>query len=77
MTTRYIKDAIAWGGRPLGWVRLSDLNYSDSYKGWLSPPFGRVRNVYHDVYPYEAWMEPYIGTDRNLKKDKKFKRWNT
>ena len=74
---KYIKDAIIWNGRVGAWLRASDLTYvhkkSDisEERYWttaLSWPVWRI----HQAYPYEDWMEEYLGTDKKLTEDERF-----
>ena len=81
---KYIKDAIAWytfrgviskdyvGPRGM-WVRCSDLNLirdkKDAREYYMSAFTGAM---FRTAFPYEDWMEEYIGTDGNLTKDERF-----
>ena len=72
----YIKNAIAWNGR-IGengaWVRISDMNYIvDGKKGYWTLPFSWPVWAFHHVYPYEDWMEEYVGTCKILFDDERF-----
>lgn len=77
MKPKYIKDAIRWS-RPSAiidgwWLRCSDMNYiedGDFYVPAISPIRGIIKC--HNVYPYEDWMEEYIGTSKNLLEDERF-----
>lgn len=66
---KYIKDAIYWNSQVGAWLRISDLNYiwnkTESY--WTPAcPAGRALVSIRDAFPYEDWMEEYIGTNKNL-----------
>lgn len=74
---KYIKDAIIWS-RPCAsvdgwWLRISDMNYIED-GDYYTPacPSGRVIVKFHNVYPYEEWMEEYIGTNKSLLEDERF-----
>ena len=75
MKPKYIKDAIMWNGRVGAWLRVSDLNYVNNGKEcyWTTPLSWPVWRI-HQAYPYEDWMEEYIGTNKNLTEDKRFKK---
>ncbi len=74
---KYIADAIIWDGHMRSWLRIRDLNliefqgekrYTPAARG------GRALYLLKEVYPYEDWMEEYIGTDKNLKSDERLKK---
>ena len=77
MKQKYIKDAIIWNGRAAtngAWVRISDINYieGDEKKGgYYTPacPSGHGKFVINNAYPYEDWMEEFIGTNKDLIKE--------
>lgn len=75
---KYIKNAIIWNrcaGDHGAWLRISDMNLvkecNDEY--YMYAPSGRPKFIARTVYPYKRWMEKYIGTDNDLRKDKNFK----
>lgn len=70
---KYIKDAIMWNGYDSAWVRISDLNYiqeGDYYTPAIHP---RGTYTIKEAYPYKEWMEEYIGTNKNLLEDERFR----
>lgn len=79
MKPKYIKDAIIWT-RPIPgvngwWVRCSDINYIED-GDFYTPAIPHGRHILvkiHQAFPYEDWMEEYIGTDKNLLEDERFK----
>ena len=77
MKPKYIKDAIIWNRRAAkngAWVRVSDINYIESEDVFTPAlPYGLGRYIIRQAYPYEDWMEEYIGTNKNLTDDERFK----
>ena len=76
MRPKYIKDAIIWDGQLESWLRISDLNLITHHeKEYYTPASraGRVVYLINTAFPYEDWMEEYIGTDKNLEADERFK----
>ena len=75
---KYIGDAIfwnIWAGDKGSWVRARDLNLIDdeNYGPHYEPAFsGHPRFIIRRAYPYEEWMEKYIGTSDNLTEDENF-----
>ena len=68
---KYIKDAIMWNGYDNAWVRTSDLNYIQEggyYTHAIRP------SIVREAYPYQEWMEEYIGTNKNLLEDERFRK---
>lgn len=79
MKPKYIKDAIMWNrniGTDGSWVRCSDMNLvKDKDDEYYTHPFtGRCKFIAREVYSYENWMEEYIGTSNDLRKDERFKK---
>ena len=77
---KYIKDAIVWNGR-IGkrgaWVRAGDMNLIvTSEREYWSPAFSWPHWILTEVYPYQDWMEEYIGTEKNLKKDERVENYD-
>ena len=77
MKPKYIKDAIIWNRRAAkngAWVRVSDINYIES-EDVFTPAlnYGLARVIIRQAYPYEDWMEEYIGTNKKLTDDERFK----
>lgn len=75
---KYIENAIIWNrhiGENGAWVRMRDLNLiEDKYGVHYEPAYsGTPRFIIQNAYPYEEWMEKYVGTSDNLKKDKNFR----
>lgn len=71
---KYIKDAIMWNGYDCVWVRTSDLNYiqeGDYYTPAIHP---HGTYIIKQAYPYQEWMEEYIGTNNNLLEDERLRR---
>ena len=82
MKPKYIKDAIMWNshiGEKGSWVRCSDMNFVKDKDGeYYTHPFtGTCKFMAREVYPYEDWMEEYLGTNKNLAKDERFKKEET
>lgn len=72
---KYIKDAIIWNSRVGAWLRTSDLNYIAKDGYWttaLSWPVWRI----HQAYPYEDWMDEYVGTNKPLDEDERFENYD-
>lgn len=71
MTEKYIKDAICWFQKLNSWIRVSDINLIKDKDGdyYSNPTMVHM----HTVYPYEDWMEEYIGTDRDIREDGRMK----
>ena len=74
---KYIKSAIIWNryaGENGAWLRISDMNLitekDDEY--YVFAASGRPLFCARTVFPYEDWMEKYIGTSEDLRKDEKF-----
>lgn len=74
---KYIKNAIFWNryaGENGAWLRAGDLNLiteaEDEYYTFAS--CGRDKFLIRSAYPYEDWMEKYIGTREDLRKDENF-----
>ena len=74
MTEKYIKDAICWFQQLNSWIRVSDVNLIRDKNGdyYSNPSMVHM----HTVYPYEGWMENYIGNSKDLREDEKFKTEN-
>ena len=73
---KYIADALIWDRHLNSWLRIRDLNlinwrgeecYTPAARG------GRAVYLIKQAYPYEDWMEEYIGTDRPVMEDERFK----
>ena len=72
---KFIKDAIVWNrwvGENGAWLRASNLNLvrtdnDEYYISWQNP-----RVLMRTVYPYEDWMEEYIGTAEDFRKDERY-----
>lgn len=76
MKPKYISDAIIWDGQLRSWLRIRDLNLiKDHDKEYYTPAArsGRVLYLITTAYPYEDWMEEYIGTDKDIRKDERLK----
>ena len=76
MRPKYIKDAIMWDGIFECWLRISDLNLVNHQGNERYTPAcrsGRTTLLIQTAFPYEDWMEEYIGTDKNLMEDERFK----
>lgn len=76
MRPKYIKDAIIWDGQIKCWLRIGDLNLITHYGEERYTPASRAgRAIYliDTAFPYEDWMVEYIGTDKNLEADERFK----
>lgn len=59
---KYIKDAIVWcNGR---WLRGQDFVLCDD--GIYRTPYA-INTIYRDVFPYEDWMEEYLGSDKDFR----------
>lgn len=71
MTEKYIKDAICWFQKLNSWIRVSDINLIKDKDGdyYSNPTMVHM----HTVYPYEDWMEEYIGTYRDIREDGRMK----
>lgn len=74
MTEKYIKDAICWIHQLQSWIRVSDINLIRDKNGDYYSNLSMVHM--HTVYPYEDWMEEYIGTNRDFREDERFKTEN-
>lgn len=77
MKPKYIKDAIIWNRHAAengAWVRISDINYIEN-EDVFTPALhcGLGRCIIRQAYPYEDWMEEYIGTNNRLIDDERFK----
>lgn len=73
---KYIKNAIIWNchvGKNGAWVRISDINYVEEEDKYYPAVMGMTKFIISQAYPYEDWMEDYIGTNNDLRKDKRFK----
>ena len=74
---KYIADAIFWMGEYDGsghWIRIRDLNYLEDRERYTpAARGGTALLLIPQAFPYEDWMEEYIGTDKNLMEDKRFK----
>lgn len=72
---KYIKDAVYWNGIVKAWLRISDLNLvvNGIEEPYYTPANQASRAIFviHDAFPYEEWMDEYIGTDKNLKADER------
>ena len=72
---KYIPDAICYQrfyGHGGYWLRIRDLNYLEDKDCYTPAARGGAPLVLiHDVYPYEEWMEEYIGTSKNLPGDER------
>ena len=75
---KYIKSAIfwnRWAGENGAWLRISDLNLvtekDDEY--YMFAASARPIFIVREAYPYEDWMEEYIGKRDDLRKDSRFK----
>ena len=71
MTEKYIKSAICWVQKLNSWIRVSDINLIKDKDGdyYSNPTMVHM----HTIYPYEDWMEEYIGTDRDIREDERMK----
>lgn len=75
---KYIENAIFWNshvGENGAWVRMRDLNLiEDKHEVHYEPAYSGIpRFIIRNAYPYEEWMEKYVGTNDNLKNDKNFR----
>jgi hypothetical protein len=75
---KYIKDAIMWNmwaGKHGAWMRISDMNLivEDNDEYYMYAASGNPKFTAKTVFPYEDWMEEYIGTDKNIRHNGKFK----
>ena len=63
---KYIADAIYWNWLTKCWLRVRDLNLI-TFRGetYYTPavPTGNGILLIREAYPYEPWMEEFIGTD--------------
>ena len=75
---KYIKDAIIWNrhiGQHGAWVRIRDINLIDDNRDGphYEPAYSGIpRFIIREAYPYQDWMEKYIGTSEDLRADKQF-----
>lgn len=78
MKPKYIENAIIWNrhaGENGAWLRIRDLNLiqDKSYGTHYEPAYsGTPRFIIREAYPYQEWMEKYIGTNEDLRLDKRF-----
>lgn len=74
MTEKFIKDAICWIHQLQSWIRVSDVNLIRDKDGdyYSNPSMVHM----HTLYPYEDWMEEYIGTSKDFREDERFKTEN-
>ena len=75
---KYIKNAImwnGWAGKHGAWVRASEMNLikEDEDEYYIYAFTGRDRFIARTVFPYEEWMEEYIGTNKDIRSNEKFK----
>ena len=73
---KYIKDAVYWNGIVGAWFRICDLNLvTEKKRTYYTPAHQASTAIFmiHDAFPYEEWMDEYIGTNKNLKIDKRLK----
>ena len=73
-----MKSAIFWNryaGENGAWLRISDLNLisENGKEYYMFAASARPRFIMSEAYPYEDWMEEYIGTSEDLRKDIRFK----
>ena len=76
MKPKYISDALIWDFQLNSWLRIKDLNLIKWHgKEYYTPASRGGRAVYliAILYPYEDWMEEYIGTDKDIRKDERLK----
>ena len=76
MKPKYISDALIWDAHLRSWLRIRDLNLIKWYgEEYYTPAARGGRAVYtiKEAYPYEDWMEEYIGTDKDIRKDERLK----
>jgi hypothetical protein len=54
---------------------MRDLNLiEDKHEAHYEPAYsGTPRFIIRNAYPYEEWMEKYVGTNDNLMKDENFR----
>ncbi len=81
---KYIQNAIVWRRNPYSrgneekgwWLRCSEMNLVDmnGEHVYISALCGSTIVYYHNVYPYEDWMEEYVGTDKDLPNDERLKK---
>lgn len=69
---KYIKNAIYWNGKVHAWLRISDLNLVTRKDEIFYTPAHMASSAVLVInkdcaFPYEEWMNEYIGTDKNLK----------
>jgi hypothetical protein len=75
---KYIENAIIWNryaGENGAWLRIRDLNLiQDKFYGLHYEPAysGTPRFIIREAYPYQEWMEKYIGTNEDLRLDEQF-----
>ena len=77
---KYISDALIWDGGMRAWLRIRDLNLIErSGEKFYTPASRGGRSLYliKEAYPYEDWMEEYIGTDKDIHKDERLKEYET
>ena len=74
MSEKYIKDAICWFVQLNSWLRVSDVNLIRDKDGDYYSNASMVHM--HTLYPYEDWMEEYIGTSKDFREDERFKTEN-
>lgn len=71
---KFLKDALVWFEPAKKWLRVSDLILIDTEKGsYYTPIWAIVLDkivMFREVYSYEEWMEKYIGTSEDIRKDK-------
>ena len=63
---KYIADAIYWNRLTKCWLRVRDLNlitFSGETSYTPAVPAGNGIVLIREAYPYEPWMEEFIGTD--------------
>ena len=76
---KYIKDAVYWNGIVRAWLRISDLNLVVKEKETYYTPAHQASRAIFQIhkdctFPYEEWMDEYIGTDKSLKADERLKK---
>ena len=73
---KYISYALIWDFHLNCWLRIKDLNLIKWHgKEYYTPASRGGRAVYLIAMrdPYEDWMEEYIGTDKDIRKDERLK----
>ena len=77
MKPKYLSDALIFDGHLRSWLRIRDLNLiTDHGEEYYTPAARGGRAIYliNIAYPYEDWMEEYIGTEKDIRQDKRLKK---